>query len=48
MSNLKDARANILPDLGQKWQKTDNIQQFHFSQSESHIIDHNIISVFLN
>ena len=40
-------RAKCLPNLGQKWQKTDYFQEFQFSQSESHKID-NIISVFLD
>ena len=26
MSNFKDVRAKLLPNLGQKWHKTDNIQ----------------------
>ena len=26
MPNFKDVRAKFLPDLGQKWQKTDNIE----------------------
>ena len=33
MPYLKDAMAKFLPDLGQKWQKTNYFQKFHFSQS---------------
>ena len=33
MSHLKDVRAKFLPNLGQKWQKTDYFQEFHFSLS---------------
>ena len=49
MPHLKDDRAKFLPHLGQKWQKTDYFQEFHFSlpvlKSQN---DNNIISVFLN
>ena len=31
MPHVKDVRAKFLPDLGQKWQKTDYFQEFHFS-----------------
>ena len=31
MPHFKDVRAKILPNLGQKWQKTDYFQEFHFS-----------------
>ena len=31
VSHMKDVRANFLPHLGQKWQKTDYFQELHFS-----------------
>ena len=31
MPYVKDVRAKFLPDLGQKWQKTDYFQGFYFS-----------------
>ena len=41
MPHLKDV-------LGQKWQIIDYFQEFHFSESVRHIIDNNVISIFLN
>ena len=41
-------KATFLPSSGQKWQNTDLFKNFTlFSQSQSHNIDNNIISVFL-
>ena len=38
MSHLRDVRAKFLPDLRQKWQKTDYFQEFHCSLSVLKVI----------